>query len=159
MSMNAYFRRMSYGTIHKLLSSPEWLPRVIFTECDKTTLDIDKSWHIIHYLLCGSAQTTDELISEVILGGRPISADDLGCGPARYFEPLKVALIADELAPIDAKQLMRHYSVGKFSRAGIYGKCSDAVDDISFISCNFESLKAFYITAAHNKEGIITVII
>ncbi|MBU2713054.1 YfbM family protein [Zooshikella harenae] len=159
MCMNAYFRRMSPGAIHKLLNSPEWLPRVIFTECDKTTLDIDKSWHIIHYLLCGSAQTTDELISETILGGRPLSMDNLGCGPARYFEPLKVAMLADELAPIETEQLMHHYSVGKLSRAGIYAKLSDTAEDRSYISCNFDSLKSFYMTAAHNREGVITVII
>ena len=42
---------------------------------DDNTLDIDKSWHAIHFVLSGEVWEIDEdnLLSQVVLGGSPVN--------------------------------------------------------------------------------------
>lgn len=51
-------------------------------------LDIDKSWHAIHFVLSGEVWGFDEddPLSQVVLGGAPVNDDDMGYGPARLLE-------------------------------------------------------------------------
>src|SRR5215831_2317265 len=60
-------------------------------------LSLDKAWHGLHFLLCGQPEPTAGPLGSVILGGTEIGDDDLGYGPARYFEPSEVGEIAAAL--------------------------------------------------------------
>src|ERR1700724_3006719 len=44
-------------------------------------ISIDKSWHGVHYLLCGAAEPTTTLISKAIMGGTEVGDDFSGYGP------------------------------------------------------------------------------
>ncbi len=61
------------------------------------SLSIDKAWHGVHYLLCGKAEPGTDIASQAIMGGTE-SGEDLGYGPARYFDANQVADIARELS-------------------------------------------------------------
>jgi len=60
-------------------------------------ISLDKAWHGVHYLLCGKLEPGTDLASQAVMGGTEIG-DDLGYGPARYFEANEVAAIARELS-------------------------------------------------------------
>ncbi|NUR82053.1 MAG: DUF1877 family protein [Terrabacter sp.] len=55
---------------------------------DTIWLDLDKSWHGIHFLLTGTDWSAGDAgaAGGAILGGRPVGEDD-GYGPARLLEP------------------------------------------------------------------------
>src|SRR6266481_8348981 len=60
------------------------------------SISIDKAWHGVHYLLCGKVEPGSDLASQAVMGGTEVG-EDLGYGPARYFEADEVANIAREL--------------------------------------------------------------
>ena len=66
-------------------------------------LDIDKSWHAIHFVLSGEVWGFDEddPLSQVVLGGAPVNDDDMGYGPARLLEKDLVKKAADALESWD----------------------------------------------------------
>lgn len=55
------------------------------------TIDLDKAWHGIHYLLTGAADEGEPPANFLLAAGRPVGDIDLGLGPAR-------GLSADETA-------------------------------------------------------------
>ena len=61
------------------------------------SISLDKAWHGVHYLLCGKAEPGTDLESQAVMGGTEVG-EDLGYGPARYFDADKVADIARELS-------------------------------------------------------------
>lgn len=50
------------------------------------TLRLEKSWHVLHYVLSGSAEVVTSPLSQALLGGREVG-NDVGYGPARILEP------------------------------------------------------------------------
>src|SRR5262245_43187400 len=62
-------------------------------------LDIHKSWHGLHWLLCQSAWDGPEPLKHAVLGGQEIG-EDLGYGPARLVDGAKVRAVAEALAGI-----------------------------------------------------------
>src|SRR5579863_7278044 len=66
----------------------------------RPTLDLEKAWHGVHYLLCGEADPGTTLLSQSVLGGTALGDDDegfSGYGPPRYFTASQVAELANAL--------------------------------------------------------------
>jgi hypothetical protein len=60
----------------------------------RETLSLQKLWHGVHFVLCGSAEASSTLLSQAVLGGVALGDDDegfAGYGPARYFAAAAVA--------------------------------------------------------------------
>ena len=56
-------------------------------------LNLEKSWHVLHYLLTGKAEEAPGPLGNAILGGTEIGGD-LGYGPARFLTPQQVREVA-----------------------------------------------------------------
>jgi hypothetical protein len=117
-------------------------------------LNLHKSWHALHWLMCQSPSEGPEPLRSAIVGGEEFG-QDLGYGPARLVEPSKVREVADALALLSASQLMKRYDGKKMEELAIYpGGFDDDEDWRSELRRDFARLKKFYTAAARQGDGV-----
>jgi hypothetical protein len=116
-------------------------------------IDIDKSWQLIHFLLTGDAWQGETPLRDVVLGGVPISDEDVGYGPARYLTAVEVKQVNAALSGISGAELWLRFDAGRVEAAEIYPS-SWGNDDRDVIA-NFESLRRFYASAALDEQVVL----
>ena len=131
---------------------------------DQKRLDLGKSWHLLHYLLTGSAKEASPPLGNAILGGRPIGPD-MGYGPARFLTPQEVREVAIALWEITADQLASRFDLAAIVRAGIYtygGVPPSEDEDVDEINteylATYLSLGDYYNGAAESGNGMLLYI-
>ena len=111
-----------------------------------TRLSIEKAWHGLHYLLCGSVEPNGALLSQTILGGAEIG-EDLGYGPVRYFTLDQVGQIADELnRPALQGEMSARFDPARMSELGIYPQGWKS-SDVAWLLEEFRRVRDFYTDA------------
>jgi uncharacterized protein DUF1877 len=123
------------------------------------SISIDKSWHGIHYLLCGAAEPTTTLISKAIMGGTDIGEDFSGYGEARYFTVNETAAMSSELnrTTLEA-EMTRRYDPAQMTRLGIYPNGWSG-PDAQWLLREFRNLRAFYADAAAKGLALVTCLV
>ena len=118
-------------------------------------ISLDKAWHGVHYLLCGEIEPGSALPSQAVMGGVEVG-EDLGYGPARYFEADEVRAIAQALsgASLEAEMIAR-FDPAKMTSLGIYPGGWKA-GDVDWLMKEFRSLRKFYDDASAAKRAIVT---
>jgi hypothetical protein len=117
------------------------------------SLDIDKTWHVIHFLLNDHPWEGKSPLLEAVLGGEPLTEEDLGYGPARYLRPSQVAATAEALQRISPEQLWGRYDESRVKQADIYW--TDDSDSKDYALENYQALREFFLAAAKAKEAVI----
>ena len=126
------------------------------TERDET-LNLHKDWHILHFLLSGSVEATEELLGQCIVGGREVF-DELGVmsyGPARYFTETDVKAIAEVLADLTEDDLETMWNPSLMDNAGIYGVDGNEEFDADRVMQYFEDLREFYADTAQKNNAVV----
>ena len=72
-------------------------------------IDVDKSWHGMHYLLTGSAEGGTPPLDFLLEGGQTVGDEDVGYGPARVFTAAETRSIAAAVAAISDEELRARY--------------------------------------------------
>ncbi|HVN27261.1 MAG TPA: YfbM family protein [Candidatus Binataceae bacterium] len=123
------------------------------------SLSIDKSWHGVHYLLCGAPEPNAALISKVVLGGTELGDDFSGYGEARYFDAGETAAIASELGrPTLEAEMTRRYDPAQMKKLEIYpGGWSGP--DLQWLMREFGNLRSFYADAAAKGLAMVTCLV
>ena len=123
------------------------------------SISIDKSWHGIHYLLCGAVEPTSTLISKTIMGGTEVGDDFSGYGSARYFAVKETAAISAELnrGNLEA-EMTRRFDPAQMTKLGIYPNGWSG-PDAQWLMREFRNLRAFYADATANGFAIVTCIV
>jgi len=118
-------------------------------------ISLDKAWHGVHYLLCGDVEPGSAIPSHAVLGGVEVG-EDLGYGPARYFEAGKVDQIAQALstASLEAEMIAR-FDPAKMTSLEIYPGGWKA-GDVDWLMEEFRRLRKFYDDASAAKLAIVT---
>jgi hypothetical protein len=159
MSMIGYFKSLRPAALDRLLSTPAALDAFLYEDDDEertNTLDIDKSWHLIHFLLNGDAWEGPWPLGGVILGGTPVSDEDLGYGPARYFTSHEVEDVARALEPISPEELWSRFDADAVRRADIYPQgWSGAEHEREYISQNYSDLRRYLAAAASRGDALV----
>jgi hypothetical protein len=121
MSMIGNLRLVSAGELAALLADPAGI-RMIDEEPNDAAdhLYLEKSWHVLHWLLTGSAWEGDFPLHFLVAGGTPIGDIDIGYGPARGFSVAEVEQIDAALAPITPDLLRRRFDAKALDAADIY---------------------------------------
>jgi hypothetical protein len=120
------------------------------------SLSLDKAWHGVHYLLCGKVEPGADLASQAVMGGTEVG-EDLGYGPARYFDANKVAAIARELTrPNLEAEMTARFDPAQMANLGIYPGQFDAADDRQWLMDAFQKLRQFYVDASAASLAVIT---
>ncbi len=121
------------------------------------SISLDKAWHGVHYLLCGKAEPGSDLVSQAVMGGTEIG-DDLGYGPARYFDAKDVAAIARELSrPNLEAEMTARWDPDQMAALGIYPAGFESDDD-QWLMKAFRDLRQFYVDAAAANLAVMTCI-
>lgn len=119
------------------------------------SLSIDKAWHGVHYLLCGKVEPGSDLASQAVMGGTEVG-DDLGYGPARYFDAAEVANLATELSrPTLEAEMTARWDPAQMATLGIYPGQFLAGDQ-QWLMDAFRQLRQFYVDASAGKLAVVT---
>jgi len=121
------------------------------------TIDIEKGWHGLHYLLTGSADEGAQPASFLVYGGEDL--DDEGFG--RALRPPEVRRFADHLARLSRAELERRFDPARMEKLRIYpeGWTREADDEdgspLEWLLACFEEVRAFMGKAAVAGDGVI----
>lgn len=121
------------------------------------TLDIDKSWEAIHFLLCGVKSDGEPPLGNVV----PMREEnelniemDYGAFALTYQQVRETYLQIKDLGEQD---LRAKYDIKTFVEKGIYPTVSDEDEDnfFEYIYENFKLIQDFYKESSENNVGII----
>jgi hypothetical protein len=164
MSLIGHVYLLPEARIDALLADPAAVYGVIdgaYNDPSAGFVDLDKSWHCLHYLLTGSAQGGEPPLDFLLQGGEPVGTEDLGgAGPARVFRPPAVVALADALLPIEPAQLMLRFDLKKLEALDVYpGRWSQlnlrSDYELGYYFGPFGELKRVVERARHEGAGII----
>ena len=123
------------------------------------SISIDKSWHGVHYLLCGAPQPDATLISKVVMGGTDLGDDFSGYGEARYFDVGETAAIASELGrPTLEAEMTQRYDPARMTKLGIYPGVWTG-PDLQWLMGEFRNLRTFYADASAKGLAMVTCLV
>jgi len=118
-----------------------------FFEESEDTIDLDKSWHAIHFLLTGSVWEGEPPLNFIIGGGTSIEDSDGGYGEARFFRKAEVAAISSSLAAISVESLLARYDGKALTAADIYpsiwARPDEQEENLNYIRENYSELQTY----------------
>ena len=122
-------------------------------------IDLDKSWHGIHYLLTGTAWEGEPPMNFIVSGGIEIGDVDTGYGPARAIDSVSVAAITEALSGVDTELLRTRFRPDEMQKLDIYPSIWDRDpnqdDTLGYCLEFYEELKRFLKTASENNLGVV----
>jgi hypothetical protein len=156
--MIGHYYRVTPERLDELKEDPCRVPDVIYspdTE-EQSHLDIDKSWHAIHFLLTGSVWEGDLPWRNVVLGGT-ILGEDLGCGPARYLTPEEVREVSAALEQVPPQELVARYDAERLTEANVYPQIwQEGEVARTYLQDYYQQLYTFFCIAARQGEAVLT---
>lgn len=161
MSMIGYYFRTNEDTILKMQEGS--VGDVVFHEENRASLlDVDKAWHAIHFTLTGSAYGGEEgdILKELVLGGIPISEEDMGYGPARLISKEETAQIAAALKNWDETVFRDNFHIADMVANDIYPVMSDEEDEefFQYVWEGFKEVRDFFEKAVEEGQCMLTFI-
>lgn len=160
MGMTGYYFRADEDMMKNIREQS--VSDVVFDETNsKYLLDIDKTWHAIHYTLTGTQYEIedDEDVSHLILGGVPVSEEDMGYGPARLFTKEQVALLNNALKEWDETCFRQNFNMEGMFEEEIYPliEGQDTEEEFfSYVWPYFMWIKEFFQEAAEEEQYVLT---
>lgn len=145
-AMDKQMAKLGYPVERKLSAGP------------KGFIDLDKSWHLIHFALSGSAWGA-ELPAGFLMSGEEIG-EDLGYGPPRILMPEQVAEVAAFLDGVDFVDSYNDVATQLYTQK-IYPVFRE--DDITlelfhFANAFFGELRPFMQKASAEKNAVLVAI-
>lgn len=165
MGMELIGRRLSADELRAVRDDPTTVDTLLYGDLDDDAempdpeLDLNKSWHVLHYLLTGTAWEIDDGAGAAILGGEEIGEDG-GYGPARLLDAETVRVIATALDTLDVDTLRARFDADAMTAAGIYpnGWARGEGDFDNDFAPAFADLCRFYRTAAVHGQAVLLAI-
>lgn len=160
--MIMYLLRISKQELESYIDKPD-----LFLENrvdDAYSMDIDKAWGGILYLLTGKAFASGSLEDEVdslnriFFSAQFFDEDmDVGYGPAHYLTPEQVAGINRKIASLTEADLKAHYDPEAMNKEKKLYPSLDWNEKIfDYLYFHFQALQSFFATAASKGEAIVT---
>lgn len=165
MGMVLIGRRLSADELAAVRADPTAVDALLYGDLDddeaempEPELDLDKSWHGIHYLLTGTAWRIGEGADAAILGGAEIGQDG-GYGPARLLDQSTVRAVATALDALDVEVLRARFDPAAMAAAEIYPAIwTNGVDELDYLMSHYTQLRRFYHAAAANGQAVLLAI-
>lgn len=144
--------------IRQLLTQPECIYE--FIEEDRTSTDLDKAWHGIHWLLTGSADGGDEPLCYLLAGGEPVGDVDVGYGPARALTSKQVAAWDAALSEVSRDELARRFDPKAMLDADIYPRIwarsiKGEEDTLDYLLQAYGGFLDFVAAARKERSGLL----
>ena len=162
MGMIMYLLRISKQELESYIDKPE-----LFLENrvdDAYSMDIDKAWGGILYLLTGKAFASgspeDEVdsLNRIFFSAQLFDEDmDVGYGPAHYLTPEQVAGIHRKIASLTEAELKARYNPEAMNKEKKLYPSLDWNEKIfDYLYFHFQALQSFFATVASRGESIVT---
>jgi len=154
--MIARYAPLAPDRLAELVADPDALARFLerAEEDDELALDADKSWHGIHYLLCGAAWEGEGPLSKLAFGGQSAGDEDWGYGPARVLAPAEVAATRKALDAVDFSALRARFEEAVLGNREILPGFEDA-SDFDYLEYHFDRIKAWFGKAADSGAAML----
>lgn len=161
MGMVACFAALPRSALEHLQSEPDEIEDYLFPDDGDSdpphSIDIDKSWHGLHYLLTGQAEGGPEPWSWVVQGGHAFGPE-VGYGPARFLTPEEVQRVAAALDRTPIQHLVERFNPQDMQAKEIYPDViwvRDAEEALDYVLDGYQQLQTFYRDAAERGDGVI----
>jgi hypothetical protein len=120
------------------------------------SLILDRTWHVIHFLLCGQPWDGPDPLKYAVLGGVELSGPASGAD-IRVLGPEPVARVALALTPLTAGSLLARFDLARLEFAEIYpgGWGFGTFDWPAAIRADFPALQAFYQRRALAADAVL----
>ena len=162
MGMIMYLLRISKQELESYIDKPD-----LFLENrvdDAYSMDIDKAWGGILYLLTGKAfafgSLEDEVdsLNRIFFSAQFFDEDmDVGYGPAHYLTPEQVMGIHRKIASLTEADLKARYDTEAMNEEEKLYPSLDWNEKIfEYLYSHFQALQSFFATAASKGEAIVT---
>lgn len=166
MGMVAYLHLVAPSELVGLLGVPATIHDVLARAYEsgdvERTVDLDKAWHCLHFLLSGTAWEGEPPLGFLVNGGTSIGDEDVGYGPARAFSPTEVASIASALGALTLADLVARFDGPRMDALEIYppggweGLEPSDPEEFGYFTQAFEEAKA--LTARGRDEGMAMLV-
>lgn len=160
MGMVGYFTAINSSTLHELRVDPDQVAELLFPndgdDEPENTIDVDKSWHGLHFILSELAKDGTPELESAILGGEPLG-EDFGYGPARVLTPPEVQVISAALSSITGEAFAAKFDPARMEAEEIYPQIweRDGSEALDFLQHFFPSLVNFYAEAAQKGNAVV----
>jgi hypothetical protein len=125
---------------------------------------LEKDWHILHYILNGTAEGGTGPLADVVLGGTEIPDQEgiMGYGPARYLTPQQVKAVAQALAAVDFAKLVKAFDPKDAAAKRIYGLAPypgrPVIISLEDVAGFVKPVRAFYAEASQDGNAMLLYI-
>jgi len=124
------------------------------------TIDFDKAWQPLHYLLTGAAWDGDEPACFITSGGEQLGDEELGYSSIRALSPAQVRQFDAVLHQLTHEELRQRYDPERMVALGIYATKSGllgahAQKELESLLELFDQLRAFVTETAAGGDGAI----
>jgi hypothetical protein len=151
--------RLSKAQLDRVLADHNyfWTLREQWRDTDHC-IDIDKTWHAIHYIFTNRAWGGSAPAKWIIEGDTPIPELDGGYGSACYLTPAQVSEVNDLL--VSEEELRKRYNPRQLDAADIYPHTwyRDSDSEFEYLVYHYKNLRTLYQKAAEAKEYVIMFI-
>jgi hypothetical protein len=161
----ATYLRITPEELVRLKQSPDTITAFLYEDLDGDNtsrvlsdrcLDIDKTWHIIHFLLTGTLEGGEWPLSGAVLGGTPLCPSEIGYGSIRYLTPHEVSEVAAALALIPPDDLAQRLDLETLQELNIYpGVGTSTADELDYILPYYSDLIDFFQEAGEVGDAIM----
>jgi hypothetical protein len=157
MGIHATLLQINAATFEKLHKEPE-----LFSEVEKATprrCELEKDWHRLHFVLTGSARSTNHVLSKVIIGDKSVSGQ-IDLGEPRFLNPNEVKEIARVLQNMTEEEVKTRFNPQAMVDARVYHQPWDNADTetLDRLVNVFKELVKFYKEAARHGHATALVI-
>ena len=117
-------------------------------------LDLEKSWHALHFLFTGKADGGLQPMAFMLNGGEDVGEDDWGDPVGRLFSAVQVGNIDAFLSALTDDSLASRYDPERMNALEIYPGGWDASDP-EHLAASFEDLRVFIHRAADAGDWVV----
>lgn len=127
---------------------------------DYDTLNIDKSWMAIHFLLCGKTEGGKPPMGYVVPMREKNELDCYMEYGAFYCTPKQVREASDYLSSLDDDEIRKKYDYKKMQKKGVYplfgdDDGEDAEEFYEYVHDNLVALRDFLKQTAEKDYGVV----
>ncbi|WP_068620864.1 YfbM family protein [Paenibacillus tuaregi] len=157
MGMTGILKRIPEETLDLILKG-DLDPEDVIRNEEEPGLDLDKSWHALHFLLNGSAWEGEPPLFNAILGGAEIG-EDLGYGQIRYLTSKEVQEVALTLVSITEDDLMTRYDPDAMNQLEIYPFDNwSGPGERDYVLSYYSDFKEYYMEAVRSGSAMLLLI-
>lgn len=155
MSMICNLKEIAPRKIEPLLADPDTIEEHLYSE-EGNSIDLDKAWHGIHFMLTGSKSRGEKPLCFLLDGGEFVGDIDVGYGIARLLTPSEVREFESALNTISKAEFETRFDSEALTRKDIYPNIWDEGDEaLAYLSLYFDTLKSFIQSTCQNENGLL----